>query len=137
MSISDGSLKKNIKPLEGALDRLLMLRGVTFEWKAPEEHANQTGQQRGFIAQEVEKVLPEWVTPDENGLKAMGTAGFAPLVLESLRTLKAENDALRDRVKAVEFNKRMTIAGFSESGLFGIAGLVVGAFVVSRRKRMA
>jgi hypothetical protein len=58
---SDARLKKDIKPLEGALDRLLQLRGVTFEWKEPEKHANMTGRQRGFIAQEVEKVMPEWV----------------------------------------------------------------------------
>ncbi len=138
MSISDVRLKKNIKPLEGALDRLLMLRGVTFEWKAPEEHANQTGPQRGFIAQEVEKVLPEWVTTDEHGLKAIGTRGFEPMVVESLRTLRAENDALRDRVKALESRERRSLAGLGEgSGLLGVAAsaMMAGALIVSRRRQ--
>jgi hypothetical protein len=61
---SDIRLKKNVKTLEGALDRLLQLRGVTFEWKNPSEHGNRQGVQRGFIAQEVEKVIPEWVGVD-------------------------------------------------------------------------
>jgi hypothetical protein len=53
-----------------------------------------------------------------------------------LRTLKIENDALRDRVKALENGKRPSIAGFSEGGLLGLVGFVVmgAGFINSRRK---
>ena len=57
-SSSDARLKKNIAPLADALPTLLKLKGVTFEWNRPEDYGNQTGTQRGFIAQEVEKVFP-------------------------------------------------------------------------------
>ena len=89
---SDIRFKNNVQPLTGALDRLLQLRGVTFEWKDPAAHGNRTGPQRGFIAQEVEKVIPEWVSTDEKGFKAVNLTGMEPMVVESLRTLKAEND---------------------------------------------
>ncbi len=48
---SDVRLKKNIKALDGALEQLLRLRWVTYEWKDPAEHGNEQGVHRGFIAQ--------------------------------------------------------------------------------------
>jgi hypothetical protein len=46
--------------------------------------------QRGFIAQEVEKVMPEWIGPnDEHGFKTIAIPGHSleALVVESIRTL--------------------------------------------------
>ena len=130
-------MKKNVQSLTGSLDQLVKLRPVTYEWKQPEEHGGRTGVQRGFIAQEVEKVMPEWVGEDDRGFKTLTLSGLEPMVVESLRTLKLENDVLRDRVKALEGGGRTSIAGFAEGGLIGIAGLVVtgSALVVLRRKR--
>src|SRR6185436_12741 len=91
---SDVRLKKNVQPLVGALDRLMQLRGVIFEWKDPSEHGNLTGTQRGFIAQEVERVLPEWVGVDDKGFKTLSTRGLEAMLVESLRTLKQQNDQL-------------------------------------------
>jgi endosialidase-like protein len=136
---SDSRLKKNVQPLSGSLDVLLKLHGVAFEWKDPEEQGHHSGVQRGFIAQDVEKVLPEWVGVDANGFKTLNTTGLEPMVVESLRTLKAENDALRDRVNALEAGRRPVALGFfgNRAG-FGLAGLVLGgAFVASRKKRSA
>lgn len=42
---SDGRLKKNVKNLTGALDKLIQLQGVTFEWINPQEHVAQGGVQ--------------------------------------------------------------------------------------------
>jgi hypothetical protein len=135
---SDIRLKKNVQPLQGAIDRLLQLRGVTFEWKDPAERGGQTGTQRGFIAQDVEKVMPEWSgPPDEKGFKTIAVPGhaFDALVVESLRSLKTENDELRDRVNALEANRRPVASGFGMgAGILGLAA-IGGAFVISRRKR--
>jgi hypothetical protein len=132
---SDIRLKKNVEPLNGALDRLLRLRGVTFEWKEPAEHANQTGRQTGFIAQEVEKVMPDWVTEDNKGFKTITTRGIDAMLVESVRTLREQNDELRDRVKALEAGRRPLISGFGEGGV-GLGLLAVaGALVATRRKR--
>ena len=39
---SDIRQKKNVAKLTGALDKLIQLQGVTYEWVNPEEHGNQT-----------------------------------------------------------------------------------------------
>jgi len=64
---SDIRLKTNIKPIENALEKLLTLRGVTFDWtdEAGEAgfHPEQKYNDVGVLAQEVEKVLPQLVMP--------------------------------------------------------------------------
>ena len=58
---SDARIKKNIQPFTNALEQLMQLHGVRFEWVNPQDHANQLGFQGGFIAQEVERAFPGWV----------------------------------------------------------------------------
>ena len=64
---SDIRLKTNIKPIENALEKLLTLRGVTFDWTDEAGEAGFTPEQKyndvGVLAQEVEKVLPQLVMP--------------------------------------------------------------------------
>ena len=84
---SDKRLKKNIASLEGALDTLLQLSGKTFEWKQPEKYSNMTGQQRGFIAQDVEKVIPQWVHENDEGMKLLACIGFEAMAVEAIREL--------------------------------------------------
>jgi len=148
-NLSDIRLKKEIKPLEGgSLDLLLQLRPVTFEWKEPQNFGNLQGPQRGFIAQDVEKILPEWVSVDaRSGFKTINTRGLEAMLVESLRTLKKENDALRersskleDRVKALESGHRLSTATLDGTGLAigGIAALglmPLGLVVASRRRK--
>jgi hypothetical protein len=134
---SDIRLKKNVQSLSGSLDDLAKLRPVTFEWKIPDDHGREPGKQFGFIAQEVEKVKPEWVGVDDQGFKTLNTTRLQIMLVDSVRTLKTENDELRDRVKALEAGRRPLISGMGEGGL-GI-GLVAiaGALIVSRRRRLA
>lgn len=99
---SDERLKKNISTLEGALDKLLQLRGVSYEWKEPEKQGNLTGPQMGLIAQEVEAVFPEWIGVDADGYQTLSIRGFEALVVEALKELKAENEALKKRCEELE-----------------------------------
>lgn len=97
-ALSDERLKKNITGLQGALDKLLNLRGVSFEWNDPEKHANQTGSQVGLVAQEVEQVFPEWIGTDTEGFKFITVRGFEALVIEALRELKSDFEGLRKQL---------------------------------------
>jgi len=60
-AISDQSLKTNIKPLETGLTQILALQPRRFDWT--EESKNEAKNVAGFIAQEVEQVLPDLVAP--------------------------------------------------------------------------
>jgi len=99
--LSDARLKTKVGQLKGVLDKLLQLRGVHFEWRDPQEMGNLTGVQTGLIAQEVEKVFPEWVTPDSEGYKELTIRGFEALVIEALRELKNEVDQTKKRLDKI------------------------------------
>jgi hypothetical protein len=90
---SDARLKKNIEPLTGALNRLLELRAVTFEYKDPQAIHELPGVQIGMIAQEVEKVFPDWVDTAPNGMKRLSIHGFEALAVQALRELRAEKES--------------------------------------------
>lgn len=102
-TFSDARLKKEIQPLEGALGKMLQLRGVTFKYKEPEKLRTYAGRQMGLIGQEVEKAFPEWITKEgPDGIRLLSYVGFEPLTVESIRELKQQNDQLRTRLEAQE-----------------------------------
>ena len=93
---SDARLKQNIKPLTSSLNMLTKLRGKMFEWIDPEEHGTEAGERiPGFIAQEVEEVMPQWVDTDSEGMKMLNIFGFEAFAVEALRELS-------ERVKTLE-----------------------------------
>jgi hypothetical protein len=98
---------------------MLKLRGVTYEWKEVGADGRLPGTQTGVIAQEVEKVFPEWVGTDTQGVKYVTFRGFEALTIESMRRLselrsesdrrieklELENAALKQ--KNADFEKRL------------------------------
>lgn len=101
-ALSDRQLKTNIQQLKGALDTLLRLRGVCFEWLEPAKQGNLTGPQIGMIAQEVETVLPDWVSTTPEGYKLLAIRGFEALTVEAFRELQIEHTALQAQHGALE-----------------------------------
>ena len=92
-SPSDIRLKENIKPIESALDKVVKLQGVTFDWK--EKSITNLKEDIGFIAQDVQKVVPELVRENEDGMLSMRHQGIAPILLEAIKELKAEIEELK------------------------------------------
>ena len=94
---SDRRLKKEIHTIQHALEKVNKLRGVTFFWKSD---VNSTKREIGFIAQEVEKVVPEVVSPptDSDKYYSMSYSELTALLVESVKELKKENDALKKLV---------------------------------------
>ncbi len=101
-NVSDARLKKNIVGIERPLDTLLALRGHVFEYIDPAKSMNTPGPRMGFIAQEVQQTLPNWVTPNDNGYLQVSTIGFEALAVEAIRDLKSESDL---RIEALESEK--------------------------------
>ena len=89
-------------PAHGALDLLTALRGVTFEYIDPDSINEPPGARVGMIAQEVEEVVPDWVSTGPTGSKRLTYRGFEALTVEAFRELRAEKDALEQRVAELE-----------------------------------
>ena len=83
---SDESLKKDVKTIEGALDKTKELRGVEFTRIADDTRSI------GVIAQELENVLPELVLTDDEGIKSVNYAQITGLLIEAVKELSAKVD---------------------------------------------
>jgi hypothetical protein len=89
---SDARYKTRIATLTHALDKVLALRGVTYDWRTeqfPDKNFGK-GQQVGFIAQEVEKILPQIVSKDRNGYRAVDYSKMAPVLVEAIKEQQAQ-----------------------------------------------
>ena len=86
---SDESLKKDVKTIEGALDKTKELRGVEFTRIADDSRSI------GVIAQELENVLPELVLTDDEGIKSVNYAQITGLLIEAVKELSAKVDELK------------------------------------------
>ena len=75
-------LKEDVKPIKNALEIVKRLEGVTFAWK-------ETGKyDTGLIAEEVEKVAPDFVIKDENNIpQAVDYGRITSLLIEAVKDL--------------------------------------------------
>ena len=94
---SDISLKTNIIPIPNALDKVLSVRGVKFDWT--ESYIKERGGEDpyfvrkhdvGIIAQEIERILPEIVATRDNGIKAVRYEKLIALLIEAIKELNAK-----------------------------------------------
>ena len=95
---SDVKLKENIEKVEGALEKVSQLDGVTFTWKKDGKAS------AGVIAQNVEKVLPSAVKDAESFdgeemNKHVDYNQLSALFIEAIKELKEENKLLRDEIE--------------------------------------
>jgi len=95
---SDERYKENIKPIESALDKVEKLQGVTFDWKESDSILD-IKEDIGFIAQDVQKVVPELVRENEDGKLSLRYQGITPILLEAIKELKAEIEELKKQIK--------------------------------------
>lgn len=97
---SDRRLKKEIKVVDNALEKVLQLEGVSFKWidKEKGEKINL-----GVIAQDVEKVFPEVVHTDpKTGLKSVEYGNLISPVIEAVKEQQKYIDSLELRIKELE-----------------------------------
>jgi hypothetical protein len=86
---SDIRLKSDIRNLENSLDKVCQLRGVQYRLNDNENISI------GMIAQEVEPIIPEVVTEDEDGFKGLQYQNIVSLLVESIKELKKEIEILK------------------------------------------
>jgi hypothetical protein len=106
---SDERLKNNIQVIPNAINKILQLRGVTFEWNHEIYETSRTND-IGVIAQDVQSVLPDAVTlaPFDTNFEDMTSKSgenyltvyyekLIPLLIEGIKELKAEIEELKNK----------------------------------------
>lgn len=96
LSNSDERLKENIYPIDNALSRVSEVEGVYFNWKDKEE------KQVGVIAQQVQKVLPEVVSEDNNSYLSVDYSKLVPLLIEAVNEQSSIIEGLEKRIAKLE-----------------------------------
>ncbi|RPG88404.1 MAG: tail fiber domain-containing protein [Crocinitomicaceae bacterium TMED209] len=93
-SLSDIEFKENIQTVDSALDKVMSIRGVSFDWKDSKE------QSFGVIAQELEQVLPELVYGESS--KAVNYNGLVGILIESIKDMKQEIMSLNEEIQSLK-----------------------------------
>lgn len=101
---SDYRLKEDVCPLQGAMARVMALKPVSYRWKVDGSPGD------GFLAHELAEHIPSAVRGEKDAVDADGQiqaqgVDYSKLVVHlvaALQEIKAENDALRLRVEALE-----------------------------------
>lgn len=97
---SDKKFKKDIKPIESSLEKVLTLDGKTYNWRNEEFKDKNFGNelQYGFLAQEVQKVIPSLVIQSENGDLAMNYIGLIPVLIEAMKEQQTQINELKFQI---------------------------------------
>ncbi len=116
---SDIRLKKNIEPIPNALNIVNQLQGRSYEWRQISADSATKGRQFGFIAQEVEKVIPQIVTSGKDGTKGIIYDSIIPFTVESIKEINSVvnvSDATNLKSPAIKIDA---------SGISHIIGIIV------------
>ena len=103
---SSRRLKENIRPINDAREKIRRLQGVYFDWK-PDKGGNAD---IGFIAEDVNDVLPEVVKHSTDGtIQGVKYSKMVALAIEGLKAqqeqvdrLQIENDSLRKNLASMQ-----------------------------------
>ena len=115
---SDSKLKKNVKSLEAAMPLIKRLRPVTFDYiadysrveneKVKSELTNDSKNRLGFIAQEVQQVIPQAVKERESDTTlCIRMDDFIPLLVKGLQEQTAQIDSLKTVIQEMKNSESM------------------------------
>ena len=92
LSNSDERLKENIKPIEGALGKIISSNGVSFNrTESPDI------KELGVIAQQIENYIPEVVYKDKKDYLSVNYGGIVPVLIEAIKELEARVQELENK----------------------------------------
>jgi hypothetical protein len=96
---SDQNLKQNIQAMIGGTVFVNELNPVSFEWKS---EANGTGTKYGFIAQEVQQVIPEIVSTDSTGTIGLDTVSMIPFLVKAIKEQQEVINTLKVEIQNIK-----------------------------------
>jgi len=110
---SDSILKKNINPITKSvsLTKIRKLKGMNYDFKSDSDNVvpgnskslkssstGYKGRHFGFLAQDVEKVIPEIVATMHDGTKAVNYIEIIPFIIEAIKEQSATIDSLQTQI---------------------------------------
>lgn len=96
--LSDSRVKTNVVSMTEGLDKIDRIRPVTFDWVPTENVSDREGADFGFIAQELEEVLPEVVHTRGDGYKTVMYEKVVPVLVQAMKEQQAMIEALRAEI---------------------------------------
>jgi len=90
-STSDINLKENIHSIDNALDKVMKINGVEFNWKGTKEAS------AGVIAQEVEEVIPE-VVKISGDVRTVNYNGLVGVLIEAIKEQQRQIEELKKQI---------------------------------------
>ncbi|MCK9420187.1 MAG: tail fiber domain-containing protein [Nitrospirae bacterium] len=104
---SDSKFKMNLQRINDPIDKVINLRGISYEWKRAEfkEKNLPEGRHYGVIAQEIEKVLPEVVSTGPDGTKAVAYSEIIPVLIEAIKEHQKAIENQQKRIEQLEKNR--------------------------------
>ena len=101
LSHSDAILKKDINDMEEtAVEKLMKLRPVSYKWK------DNSKQDMGFVAQQVEEQFPEFVATDPNGIKAVDYSKIVSVLTKGLQMQQDKINTLLETVADLKASRQ-------------------------------
>ena len=135
-TVSDGRLKTNLVSIENGLDIISQLNPVFFDWDKNNSRAKSFGSkhQVGFIAQEVEKVLPEVVT---KGADSYRTIEYGKIVAVVVAAIKEMSVKFKELFKTTSHHSREIASLKNENLKLREENLAIKAYLCSKDKKAA
>ena len=106
VTTSDSRLKRNIVPLKEAGVVLNVLNPVSYQKRKSLEDSAYNEVEYGFIAQELQKVLPDLVKPRTDGILQINYTAMIPLLTKALQEQHAEIVELRELIHQLMDSKK-------------------------------
>jgi hypothetical protein len=112
---SDQRWKKNIQPITNSLDKVLQLSGVSYNWRTDEFPANNFDSKThlGFIAQDVEKIVPDLVTTGADGFKGIDYSGFSSLLVNAVKEQQTQVTSLAANLDSLNLKTDASVTTLS------------------------
>lgn len=101
---SDARLKREIRDIPNALDKLLNMEGVYFKWRRDEFPGRAFSEKRqvGFVAQDVAMFLPEAVSKGTDGYYSVDYGRIVPLLVEGVKQLNQTVVMKENRIASLQ-----------------------------------
>lgn len=147
---SDARAKENVQTLKSGLSSVLSLRPVSYKWKReavvqslssePSEKENITSTvangpveddqtQYGFLAQEVEEVLPDAIKTDAEGHKMINYTAIIPMLVQAVQELQATVETQAQRIEQLSNGKGTQLIGDTNNKILSCSPNPTNGFV--------